>query len=163
MADLRGLHHVAISVRDLDRSLRFYGEVLGLQPAGRGTMHGEGITRLVGAPRGQMARQAFLRGEGSLGQVELVQWTPAAQGGARRITDLGLSLISFAVSPAGFESILERCRASGAEILGGPEVLDVADYPPTRLVIVADPDGNAVEFMAPASPEQVAGARAGAA
>jgi catechol 2,3-dioxygenase-like lactoylglutathione lyase family enzyme len=153
--ELRGLHHVAVSVSDLDRSLQFYVDLLGLEVAARGALRGSGITRLLHLPDDHEARQAFVKGSSSLGQIELIEWRPASLPAPRAIPALGLSLISFGLSPEGFDVMLRRCRDNAVEIVGGPEVLDVPDYPPTKLFIVVDPDRNPVEFMARAEPHDL--------
>lgn len=160
---LRAVHHVAISVRNLERSLAFYLDALGLEVYASGTLRGGAIARLVGLPPEVEARQVFVGGPDNVGQVELVEWDPPSAPTSRGITDLGLSLVSFGTSSDAFDEIVSRCRRDGTPIVGGPELLESDDYPPTRLVLLEDPDGNVVEIMAAATPQDVAAARRSAA
>ena len=156
MATVREMHHVAINVSDIEASLRFYVGVLGLDLAVRATLRGAGITRLVGLPPDAEAKQAFVRGPRSVGQVELIEWGVPRRHVERTIADLGVSLISFGVTPEGFEALWQRCQDEGVEIVAGPEILQIPEFAPTKLLIVRDPDGVPVELMTPASEQDVA-------
>ena len=153
---VREMHHVAINVSDIEASLHFYVDVLGLELAVRATLHGRSITRLVGLPPGAQAKQAFVRGPRSVGQVELIEWSVPRRTVQRSIPDLGLSLISFGVPSDHFELLWQRCRDEGVEVVAGPEILNIAEFAATKLLVVLDPDGVPVELMSPATDEDVA-------
>jgi catechol 2,3-dioxygenase-like lactoylglutathione lyase family enzyme len=47
---IRGLDHESLTCGDLDRSIWFYTELLGLPLRGRGDLEGEEIATIVGMP-----------------------------------------------------------------------------------------------------------------
>jgi glyoxylase I family protein len=81
MAALAGLHHAALSVRDLDASIQWYGDVLGLEPTFRQDLD----TRRVVVMRFPGLRQT----------LGLVQHTG---GEAFDPRNLGLDHVAFSVS-----------------------------------------------------------------
>jgi catechol 2,3-dioxygenase-like lactoylglutathione lyase family enzyme len=87
---VRGINHITLCAQDLDRSLRFYVEVLGC--------------RL----RARWARGAYLQA----GPLWLcLELDPRAD--ARQIDD---SHVAFSVQPSEFASLAQAIRASGAAI-----------------------------------------------
>lgn len=146
-AGVGALHHAVVTTRDFEAAVAFFVDVLGMTRGTDAVLRGPGITRLVGLPEGATGRQVFLTGPGSAGQVEVVEWDQPGEPVRRRLVDPGLSLISFGVSPAAFEAVLDRARAAGVEVLAGPEVLDVPEYAPTRLVLLRGPEDIPVELM----------------
>lgn len=156
-AGVRDVHHTVLSVADLDAALAFFVDVLGMTPGESGTMAGAGFTDMLGLPAGETGRQVFLHGPSTSGQLELIEWATPGRENRREVRDLGLALISFGVSPTTFDGLLERCRAAGVRILGGPTVLDVPEYAPTRLVILEGPEGVPVELMAAAGTREEQG------
>jgi catechol 2,3-dioxygenase-like lactoylglutathione lyase family enzyme len=131
------MHHAGISVPDLDRSLTWYCEALGLRPGFRFEVP---PLRLRGA---------FALGEGDTG-VELLELAGAVPGVPR--TDPpsanavhGYNHVCFQVTD--LEAAYARLLAHGA---GG--VWDPRDSPEPgmRMAYVTDPDGNLIELVASA-------------
>jgi lactoylglutathione lyase len=132
------LHHAGISVPDLDRSLTWYCEALGLRPGFRFEVPPIGL------------RGAFALGEGSTG-VELLEMAGAVPGAPK--TDPpsanaihGVNHVCFHV--ADLEAAYERVIASGAAAVWDPRD---SPEPGMRMAYVTDPDGNLIELVAPAS------------
>lgn len=82
MATLKGIHHVALSVKDLDASIAWYTDILGLSVEFRDD-------------EGEERRMAVLRLPGTSQQVGLVQHL--AGGAPFDPTSLGLDTAAFAV------------------------------------------------------------------
>ena len=63
---MKGLHHVGITVKDLDASIRFYHDILGLSFSNEPSpwFDGEELGPAVGAPRPMRAAQAREVGHG---------------------------------------------------------------------------------------------------
>ena len=128
MSDLR-LHHVAVVVRDVERSLGFYRDFLGLPTTPRPTF-----------PVGGAWLQA-----GAL-EVHLV----AHPGGSFRTGPCDTDDIHFACNTADFAGFLERAAAHGySEAAVGDDPMrmivrrnSLAGYPQAYLL---DPDRNIVE------------------
>jgi catechol 2,3-dioxygenase-like lactoylglutathione lyase family enzyme len=131
------LHHAGVSVPDLERSLAWYCEALGLRPGFRFEVPPIGL------------RGAFALGEGGTG-VELLQKDGSVPGVPR--TDPpsanavhGFNHVCFRV--AGLDAVYARLIRCGA----GP-VWDPRDSPEPgfRMAYVTDPDGNLIELVEPA-------------
>jgi lactoylglutathione lyase len=130
------LHHAGVSVPDLDRSLAWYCEALGLRPGFRFEVPPIGL------------RGAFALGEGGTG-VELLQKDGSVPGVPR--TDPpsanavhGFNHVCFRV--ADLDAVYARLIRCGA----GP-VWDPRDSPEPgfRMAYVTDLDGNLIELVEP--------------
>ena len=136
--------HIGLCVSDLERSLRFYCDGLGFEPAERYELDDtmlDGLARAleVDAPV-QLCSQMITHG--TL-KIELLHFAaPIASGVPSSVRNqLGLTHLSFfvdAVDPVG-----EQLVALGGSLL--PETRSVLGY---DVLFVADPDGNRVELMA---------------
>ena len=70
---LSGLHHVGLTVGDMERSLAFYRGLLGLRVADRGTWSGPEADELVGRPGVELDCADVELGQGRL--LELIERT----------------------------------------------------------------------------------------
>jgi len=143
--------HIAIGVRDLDRALTFYRDVLGLRvdadyqqaltPEQGGELHrGRAIDR----------RQAWLRWDtghavSAITLDELHDPQPAEK--IAELYDLGIHHVSLWVDD--IDAIIDRARAGGHPVIM-PHVSRTEPYgePPgghLRSVFLQDPDGNYVQ------------------
>jgi len=134
---------VVLSVPDLDRSRRFFGDVLGLTVAEGVELHRpehEGLWGLDGAKRDRICMWAddFL--------VELVSYSdPAGRPppDGYRISDIGLLNIAFGFRErAEFESACRRCREAGHEGNGPPVRLGA-----WSVIYINDDQGFSVELL----------------
>ena len=138
---MNGLEHIALSVRDLDRSLRFYRDLIGLRverivesPPERGL---GAITGLAGCA----ARIAHLRSGAFM--LELFEYTvPRGQDipADRTQADLGFSHMGF--STQDIHADWGRLREHGVEFLGEP----VEFRPGVWVVYFRGPDGEICEL-----------------
>jgi short-subunit dehydrogenase/catechol 2,3-dioxygenase-like lactoylglutathione lyase family enzyme len=134
---------VTLSVGDLERSRRFFVDVLGLTPAEGLELHSsehEALWRLDGARRERLCLWA----EDLV--VELASYAdpaPSPWPDGYRISDLGLLNIAFGFRQrAGFEATVRRCRRAGIEGNGPPVRLG-----PWSVVYVNDDQGFSVELL----------------
>ena len=126
MLQINALHHVAVCVTDIERSKRFYGDVLGLKEIARPTFPFAGAWY-------EMAdgRQFHL----------IVQERPRT---LRGTTDIDLRDGHVALGVADFQRTVEHLRAAGVECVERPD-----NVTPWKQVYVTDPDGNVIELNAP--------------
>jgi catechol 2,3-dioxygenase-like lactoylglutathione lyase family enzyme len=120
----RRLSHVSFAVRDLERSLRFYRDLLGLQPI----------------PRPDFGFPGAWLAAGDL-QVHLIE-VPAGSdvGSPSPVLTPIANHTAFVV--ADHAATVERLRAHGLEIVDGGAM---------GQSWVQDPDGNVIEFIAESS------------
>jgi catechol 2,3-dioxygenase-like lactoylglutathione lyase family enzyme len=145
------VHHVALSVRDLERSVAFYCEVLGFkQSLEIRADDPEQNARLLETPPGTRARSAMLRkARSTVGQIELMQFDPplADPSGPRRAGDPGVLLLSFEVTGEELEAIHRRLEQRGVRCHGKPESIEIGGYGRIGSLIFRDPDGVMLELV----------------
>ena len=135
-----GLAEVVLWTRDMDRSLAFYRDLLGLE--------------LISPPE---LPNRFLRagrsGEGVPAMIVLVPHPPAEAAFPAQRTGRVLHHLALTVAADGFDRLESRVRASGLETRPGvhPVLQGV------RTFYVDDPDGNEVEIIAPSADRERAG------
>jgi len=136
--------HVGICVTDLERSLRFYCEGLGFEPAEGYDLDDTMLPGLADAL--EVASPVVLRSQmithGAL-KIELLAYsTPAVVGEPSSSRgQLGLTHLNFLV--ADVDAVAAQLVACGGTVL---EHTDVTVG--VRLLFLADPDGNRIELMA---------------
>lgn len=130
MAMIRGIAEIVLSVHDLDASLRFYRDTLGLT--------------LVSEPE---FRPVFLRaGEPAMTVPQLIVLVPLPSGTSPFPTakpGRTLHHLAFEVAPVDFDALRDHLAAQGLSIRTGQHPVI-----PSRTMYVDDPDGNEVEFIA---------------
>ena len=97
---LSPVHHCALTVSDLDRSVAFYTEILGFRMGLEFPLNPAHNRAFLHVPRGTSARCAMLQhGSSTVGQIELLEFDPPIPSGASpmRPGDVGLFLMSFEV------------------------------------------------------------------
>lgn len=139
----RPLHHVGITVSDIDRSVRFYSDLLGGEVLGPWRRSGARIDEVTGH-RGVVVHQAFVRAHGET-MVELLQY----ENGSSVVLDpdnghVGAAHVAVVVDD--LDGVLDRLRAAGTQAVSDPIVASepIAGY---RCVYVLDPDRVRVELM----------------
>ncbi|MBI4304906.1 MAG: VOC family protein [Chloroflexi bacterium] len=144
--EIRALYHTGFVVAHLDRSLKFYTEVLGMRVERPPTeLEGEWISTVVGY-KGARLRSAFV-GIGDGHSIELIQYlAPKGTDGTveRERNRVGSSHCGMLVDDV--RSWYDRVRDAGAAVTGPPSLRDV-EFPWARYAFYfQDPDGNWLEF-----------------
>lgn len=155
-AAVKSLNHVAIGVRDLEASLRFYVEGLGMRKTLQ-KQTSDLTPALMRLPKGSVGTTVFVQGDSRVGQLELVKWElPESDSGApKRPGDIGMGQLSFPVDPEHIGTIHQRLVDMGYEVYSEPTTTIVKNYGPVTLFLCEDPDGVQVELIALPSAETV--------
>ncbi len=146
MTPVTNVSHIAIAVRDMDRALPFWTEVVGLHV----TL--DIIEEFAMSGRPLRRRAVYLRECEGSNEPFVVLDQPCdgvAPGAVKAIFDLGLHHFGFWVDD--LDEIAERARASDTPILSGPVTTDTLRYGEAaghsvRTLLVRDPDGNVIQF-----------------
>jgi catechol 2,3-dioxygenase-like lactoylglutathione lyase family enzyme len=148
--DIKRVDHYSIRTRDLDRSVRFYTDIIGLRPGPRPPFDFPGFWLYSGALPADLNNSAR-----NYGLVHLMGWNPDKPGsldayvGARSEGSAGEgtgSLDHVAFAATGREAMLERCRKNGIEVI--ERAVPILGL---HQVFIKDPDGVTLELNYPAS------------
>ncbi|MEU5877825.1 VOC family protein [Spirillospora sp. NPDC047279] len=158
------VHHVAMTVSDVDRAADFYEKALGYKKTLRSNVGGSGIEESLGLPAGTTGKVQYMQGPSQVGQLELIEWN-----GTKRRTasaghlELGTFLLSFQVPHDEMDEVHKRVADLGAEVLGPPNRVLLENYGHITAFAARDLDGNLLEFVSLPSREEIRAFRAQAA
>ena len=139
------LDHVSVTCADLDRSISFYRDALGLPFLGRGESDGEDMSQITGLPNVSLLWAEFDLGGAQL--LELLQYV-SPRGGAvhQRTNEAGSGHIGLAVE--GIDAMYRRLVDAGATVRSEPvEISEAGDWHGVRSVYALDPDGVTIELV----------------
>ena len=143
--------HVGLTVSDLDRSIAFYRDVLGLTYQGALTMEGPATEALFARPNCR-ARVAYLNGSDVLEfpPVELIQFT-SEQAVAQKADLFQTSISELCFHTEDLWAEYRRLKSLGVVFLSEPQAFDfTADgFGKSLAVYFKDPDGIILELMEP--------------
>ncbi len=148
-----GLDHVSVTCADLDASIAFYSDVLGLSVAARGESEDSELAQLMDRDRVRIRWADVEVGDGVI--LELVQfleptgaplvkslWNPGA-------THLGLGV-------ADLDAAHARLLAGGVRVLSRPvRLTEEGAWHDVRVLYAIDPDGIWIELVQRPEPEPV--------
>jgi len=136
------LHHTAISVSDLDQSIRFYRDMLGMTLEWRmDHRKGEALESVVGMKDVDVS-YAMLSGWG--GRIELFQYhSPEGQPYPldKAVCDKGITHIGFQVDH--IDELYHKLLAQGVRFNSPPQEL----RPCVKAAYLHDPDGVTLEMI----------------
>lgn len=144
---ITGIHHFALTVSDMDRSLAFYTGLFGLEVASDREVVRDYVEQITAVP-GAHQRLVHLAGYGQ--RLELLEYkAPRGESRARALQDAGSAHVCFLTDDLDAE--VERLRAAGVTFRSLPVVTTSGPNRGGRGIYVEDPDGNAVEVVQLAS------------
>ena len=142
------LTHVGIGVSDLERSLRFYRDLLGFRWEHALDVEGEPSDRLLRL-KGTKLRAEYLTRDGV--RIELLYFAspPAPARPERPLNQYGLTHLSFRVTD--LDAVLSGLREAGERVLD-ETIIRFPEWQSAACFIV-DPDGQLIELVqAPGDP-----------
>ena len=138
------LDHVSVTVSDMERSLAFYREVLGLKEVERHRLEGETISKMAGKP-GVVMQVVRLEAPETPGiQIDLQQYiTPQGKVSNGKLGDVGDSHICYGVPDVW--ATYRDLKARGVEFVSEPVSFDL-EWGIVHVVFFKDPDGYILEL-----------------
>lgn len=134
------LFHVGITVADLDRSVSFYRDVVGMDVQSLVEVDSDGFRRLTGNPRARLRTALLASGQFQLQLVEYLEGGGSALKPDHHL--VGASHLSFWCSDV---AALRRQFVAQNQVPVVSEIESVV--PGIKSFYVTDPDGIPVEFI----------------
>jgi catechol 2,3-dioxygenase-like lactoylglutathione lyase family enzyme len=134
-----GLHHASLTVRDLERSLRFYRDALGIPVRERVDMDGDSVTAISGEPAHLRIADLDLGDGRVLELVEDMDHDPPEHSGSH-----------LALEVDDIQAAYRRVLGAGATARSEPVELGPEagrHWQGCTVVWITDPDGAAVELV----------------
>lgn len=140
---ITGIHHFALTVSDMDRSLAFYTSLFGFEVTSDREVIGDYVEKITAVP-GAHQRLVHLSGYGQ--RMELIEYkAPRGEVRARALQDAGSAHVCFITDDLDAE--VSRLQAVGVSFRSLPVVTTSGPNKGGRGIYVEDPDGNAVEIV----------------
>jgi catechol 2,3-dioxygenase-like lactoylglutathione lyase family enzyme len=143
---MKALHHVGITVKDLDASVRFYHDVLGLQFSNEPSpwFDAPELGPAVGVPGAALRQVSLLLGDTTL---ELLEYKspPSETSEPLRSNNLGASHVAFLVED--IEAKKAELEAKGISFYSDVNVVDEGVLAGWRWVYFEDPDRYPLELV----------------
>ena len=144
---MTALVHTGLTVRDLDRSLAFYRDVLGMEVVFEQEKQGGYLAEIVGYPNAHV-RMAHLTFQGGGHRIELFEYLePPSRGNGGEPRDVGITHVCLAVDD--IDAVLARLTKGGGEAVSSPVLVDTGVNAGGRGVYLRDPDGILIELFQP--------------
>ncbi len=139
---IRGIHHVAVHVHDLDRMIEFYRQAFGFELVGEpfSWEDNEFIDRIVDVP-GSAARGAMLRA--GTCYMELFQFEKPEPESQRPLRPYDKGYTHFCVDVTDIDTEYERLKGLGMQF-AEPAPIDAGHV---KTLYGRDPEGNIIEIQ----------------
>jgi catechol 2,3-dioxygenase-like lactoylglutathione lyase family enzyme len=147
-----GLDHVSVTCGDLDASIAFYADVLGLEVAARGESNDREIALMMGLDRVRIRWADVDLGDGTT--LELVQFLdPTGSPVSKSLWDPGAAHIGLQVDD--IDATHARLREAQVRVVSKPvRLTEQGSWYGAKVLYAVDPDGTWIELVE--RPEAVA-------
>ena len=138
---IRGIHHVAVNVRDFDRMLKFYVEAFGFEPTHK-PMAWRNNARIDAAidVTSSAGRSAVLRA--GTCYFEIFEYAEPKPNVTTPLRPFDRGYTHFCVDVTDVAAACERLKTYGMTFHGDP-----VDFGPARAIYGRDPEGNIIEIQ----------------
>jgi catechol 2,3-dioxygenase-like lactoylglutathione lyase family enzyme len=143
---MQGIFHTGITVSDLDRSIPFYRDVLGLEVMTGPTdvFEGDDLSKALGLEDARLRLVIFKVGDGSLELLQYLSPDSAVKNPMPPST-LGAMHVAFRVENA--EEKMKELESKGIKFLSPLNVVDEGPLNGWKWVYFKDPDGITLELI----------------
>ena len=139
--------HTGITVSNLERSLKFWRDVLGFEPSHTAHQKGELAEEITGV-QGAEIKLAVLKTPGGH-KIELLEYLAPADRKRVNLRPCDVGSLHVALLVEDLNAALDRIVVSGWKTAGQPQILTKGPNAGKRVVYVRDPDGTTIELMQP--------------
>lgn len=137
-----GVAHTSFTVSDLDRSVAFYRDILGMELVAQVEASGQIVETVLGMPGAHLKVALLKAGDHTL---ELIQYlSPEGREYDRRTCDVGPCHIAFLV--ADINEAYQTLSAKGVHFKSAPQTLEIQGQT-LRGCYMTDPDGITLELI----------------
>lgn len=150
--EVQAIFHTGVTVSDLDRSIEFYQDKLGLELTLGPTevFEGDALSRGLGVPDARLRLAVFKVGEGELELLEYISpQSPVDR--PMPANTLGAMHVAFQVDDMATK--VTELEERGVEFLSPPNVVTEGDLEGWKWVYFKDPDGITLELIEYNPPE----------
>ncbi len=142
---LKSMFHTGFVVKDIEKTIDFYTNVMGLTLAGRTERRGDFASKLLAFPEAHIKGAFVELGDGH--QLELIQYiNPPVGAGSLNRNDAGASHLAFIVE--NIEAFYADKSGRGLTFNSDPAALyDDGGQLLRKALYAQDPDGNWLEFV----------------
>jgi catechol 2,3-dioxygenase-like lactoylglutathione lyase family enzyme len=140
-----GVNHVGVTTADIDSSVRFYGDALGLKLRGRGETDSPELSTIIGLPDTKLRWAEFYLPGGQI--LEILEYvSPTGTPLVQRTCDPGSGHVAYEVR--GIQALYDRLLHHGVTVRSDPvRIEEEGDWEGYRCIYAVDPDGFTVEFV----------------
>lgn len=139
------LHHSTIVVKDMEKSLHFYRDILGFKVKIDQKMEGEEISTILGMPEVQLRVVVLQVGEQETGLVGLLTFeSPREEKVEEKPSGIFPHALVFVTDD--IDAVYNRLKNSGEKPISPPVPLPIAGAGTVKIFTCLDPNGVLVEF-----------------
>jgi glyoxylase I family protein len=149
MAEISGIHHGCITVSDMERSKKWYQEVLGLKLITEFYLDVPELGTGVGVPGAQLKGAMLQHGEGeNVAMIELLHYvSPIGKSWDSEVpmNNIGCTHIAFATENA-IDDLYEELVGKGVKFYSPPQTIEL-EGDAVKFCYFKDPDGITLELI----------------
>jgi catechol 2,3-dioxygenase-like lactoylglutathione lyase family enzyme len=136
------VHHVGITVSNLEAAVKWYGTAFGLKPGLALEVSGPGGSKILRLP--EHIHRAVLLPVGDFA-IELLEFIPTRRPFDGRQDDVGYVYICFEVDD--LDAVYARMSAAGYDFHSEPQLADEGQIAGSKFCVMRDLDGKTIEFI----------------
>ena len=139
--------HTGITVKNLERSLGFWRDVLGFELSHRAHQKGDLAAEITGVAGAEIQLAVLKTPTGH--KIELLEYLAPLGRKQIELQPCDVGSVHIALTVDDLDAVLNAIAPFGWKVAGKPQTLAVGPNAGRRVVYVRDPDGTTIEFMQP--------------